>query len=255
MTSVRFLALTTVGLLSATLGTTAFAVDLKPKTFPLTVMGVKTAVPVTISFDANTDGDALALRVQGQASLKDIQDRALDIARAIPMPGGNCDRSGINPVVNSVDAASITPGDTTAIVAVSGQVTAWACTHPAGITVKTIAASDSVTLTVPVAMTITDGTQIGLKLAGPVAVTTGHALTKEAIDLLTGDISASITSQLATALNAGDARATLPTLPGLTATIEALQFAANGPELLVRASARARMSGEAFNSLLTLMSK
>ena len=66
MTSARILALTAGTLLSATLATSAPAVDLKPKAFPLTVLGVKVDVPVTISFDANTEGDALALRVRAK---------------------------------------------------------------------------------------------------------------------------------------------------------------------------------------------
>jgi hypothetical protein len=76
----------------------ASAIDLKSKVFPLTVLGVKVGVPVTISFDANTLGDALAVQVRAQASLKEAQDKALDIARAISVPRGNCDRNGVNPV-------------------------------------------------------------------------------------------------------------------------------------------------------------
>ena len=91
--------------------------------------------------------------------------------------------------------------------------------------------------------------------AGPVSVTSGHALTAEVANLLAGDINASITSQLANALNASEARAGLPDLPGLVANIQSAQFAGDGSELLVRAAGTARMSSEAFNSLLTLMSK
>jgi hypothetical protein len=109
MTSARILALTVSSLLCTTLTTSASAFDLKPKVFPLTVLGVKVDIPVTISFDANTEGDALALHVRAQANLKGAQDKALDIARAIPVPRGNCDRNGANPVVNSIDSASIAP--------------------------------------------------------------------------------------------------------------------------------------------------
>ena len=205
MTSARILALTAGTLLSATLATSAPAIDLKPKVFPLTVLGVKVDVPVTISFDANTEGDALALQVRAQASLKDVQDKALEIASAIPVPRGNCDRNGVNPVVNSIDGASIASAGTTAVVTISGHVTAWLCEHPLGATIKTISASDSVILTAPVEITVIDQKQIGLKLAGPASVTTGHALTEEVANLLAGDISASITSQLANALNASEA--------------------------------------------------
>jgi hypothetical protein len=157
--------------------------------------------------------------------------------------------------VNSIDGASIASAGTTAVVTISGHVTAWLYEHPLGATIKTISASDSVTLTAPVEITVIDQKQIGLKLAGPASVTTGHALTEEVANLLAGDISASITSQLANALDASEARASLPNLPGLVANIQSAQFAAEGSELLVRATGTARMSGDAFNSLLELMNK
>jgi predicted DNA-binding ribbon-helix-helix protein len=252
MTSAR-ISLTAVTVLTSALA--ASAIDLKPKVFPLTVLGVKVGVPVTISFDANTVGDALALQVRAQASLKEVQDKALEIARAIPVPRGNCDRNGVNPVVNSIDSASIAPAGTNVVVTIAGHVTAWVCAHPFGATVKTIAASDSVTLTATVQIIVIDQKQIGLQLASPVSVTTGDALTAEVANLLAGDIGASITSQLANALNASEARAGLPDLPGLVANIQSVQFAGEGPELMVRAAGSARMSSETFNSLLALMNK
>jgi hypothetical protein len=65
------------------------AIDLKPKAFPLAILGVRVTIPVTISFDAKTEGDRLALRVRAEGNLKDVQDKALDIARALPVPEGN----------------------------------------------------------------------------------------------------------------------------------------------------------------------
>ena len=53
------------------------------------------------------------------------------------------------------------------MVTLSGHVTAWVCEHPLGVTVKTIAASDSVTLAAPLEIIIIDQKQIGLQLAGP----------------------------------------------------------------------------------------
>jgi len=98
----------------------------------------------------------------GQASLKEVQEKALEIARVIPVPRGNCDRDGVNPVVNSIDSASIAPAGTNAVVTMSGHVTAWVCAHPLGATVKTIAASDSVTLTATLQISVIDQKQIGV---------------------------------------------------------------------------------------------
>ena len=132
MTSVQISTLFAGTLLAQMVATSATAIDLKPKIFPLTIVGVNVDVPVAISFDANTEDDALAVRVRAQASLKNIQDKALDIVRAIPVPRGNCDRNGVNPVVNSIDSASILPVGANVMVTLSGHVTAWVCEHPLG---------------------------------------------------------------------------------------------------------------------------
>jgi hypothetical protein len=231
----------------------AGAVTLKPKTFPLVILGVTIDIPVTISFDMKTDGDAVAIQLSAEANLKNLQDKALDIARALPVPKDNCDRTGINPVVNSIDSASINPAGDTAVATIGGHVTAWGCVKAAGI--KTEGPRDSVTITAPVRISIVGGKQIGLQLAAQVTVKTGNALTEEAVRLFAGDISASITSTLTNALNADQARAKLPSLPGLDGTINDAAFAADGGTLLIRAHGSARMTGETFNSLLDAMNK
>ena len=233
----------------------ASALDLLPKTFPLAVMGVKVGLPVSISFDANTVGDKLQLKVRAQASLKGVQDNALAIARAIPMPKGNCDREHINPVVNSIDSASITPSGTNAVVTISGRVTAWVCEHPFGATVKTILASDNVTITTPVRVVVVNQNQVGVQLAGPVTVRTGNALTAEVANLLAGDVNSLIAAQLAKALDASEARMKLPDMPGLEATIESAAFAAQGDQLLVRAAGTGLMTSEVFSKLLETINK
>jgi hypothetical protein len=231
------------------------AMELKPKPFPLMIFGVRVAIPVTISFDMQTAGDSLNLQLRAEGNLKDIQDKALEIARALPVPKGNCDREGVNPVVNSIDSASITPRDNTAVVAIAGRVTAWACAKVLGSSIKTETVSDSVALTAPVEILIVDGKQLRLKLASTVSVKTGNALTAEVANLLAGDISASITSALASALNANEARASVPNVPGLEVNIQNAQFAADGNVLLVRANGTARMSSESFSTFLGLLTK
>ena len=168
------------------------AVDLEPKSFPLTVLGVRIQIPVTVSFEAHTESELLLVQLKAQGSLEDLQKKAPDIARAIPVPKGNCDRNGVNPVVNSIDTASITPSADTAVISLKGKVTAWVCAHPAGLTVKTILASDDVELVARVQIIVIDPKRIGLKLVAPVSVTAAGALTTEAVNLLAGDISSSI---------------------------------------------------------------
>jgi hypothetical protein len=231
------------------------AVTLKPKSFPLTVLGITLDIPVSISFDMQTDGDAVVVKLSAEANLKNFQDRALDIARALPVPKGNCDRTGVNPVVNSIDSASINPAGDTAVITIGGHVTAWICLKPAGVTVKTEGPQDDVTITAPVRISIINGKQVGLQLAAAVTVKTGNALTEEAVHLFAGDMSAKITAALTNALNSDQARAKLPNLAGLDGSINDAAFAADGGTLLIRAHGNARMTGETFNSLLDSASK
>jgi hypothetical protein len=231
------------------------AIELGPKTFPLSVLGVRVEIPVTASVEARTEGDSLVVNLKAQGGLKNVQDKALQIAKTIPVPTGNCDKEGINPVVDSIDSATIAPSGNAAVIALKGHVTAWLCKHVLGQTVKTKIASDEVQLSASVEVVIIDQKRIGLKLASPVSVVTGSRLTDEAIKLLGVDASASITSALAKALDASEAQASVPAVPGLDATIQSATFATDGAALLIRAEAAAKMNSEAFNELLKLMSR
>jgi hypothetical protein len=242
-------------LLSLVCSKLANSVDLKPKIFPLKISGLPVEIPVHVSFEAHTEGDALVLQVRAQGELKDIQDKALDIARRLPVPRDNCAHDGVNVVVDSVDGASITPSGKTAIVTLSGHVTAWACAHLLNQQVKTHIASDSVRVSIPLEVVVLDQKQIGLKLAGTVLVTTANALTAEAVRLLAGDLNARVSAELSRVLDASDARATIPSLPGLDAAVEQAEFAQEGMNLILRANGTAKMTSAAFNTLLDFMSK
>jgi hypothetical protein len=231
------------------------AVDLEPKSFPLTVLGVGIQIPVNVSFEAHTEGDLLLVQLKARGNLADLQKNALNIARAIPVPKGNCDRNGVNPVVNSIDAASITPSADTAVISLKGRVTAWGCAHAAGITVKTILASDDVELVARVQIIVVDQKRIGLKLVAPVSVTAAGALTTEAVNLLAGDVSSSITASLQKSLDASEAQASFPNLPGFDPTIEHAAFTEDGPTLLVQADGSAKLTAATFSSLLASMSR
>jgi hypothetical protein len=221
----------------------------------LTILGVRVEIPVTISFGVNSEGNGVVVQARAEGNLSGVQNSALDIARAMPVPRDNCARAGVNPVVDSIDSASISPSNTAALVTITGHVTAWVCAHPLGGTVKTILASDSVGISIPVQIDVVDQRQIGLKLAGPASVTTGHALTGEAVSLLTDDLNGSVTAALAKALDANEARLSLPNLPGLDVTIANAVFAADGAALLVRANGAAHMDSDSFNELLTKLTQ
>ena len=245
--------------LAGTLVTGAFscaaAVTLKPKNLPLSVLGVQISVPVTVSFDAQTTNDHVILRLTVEGNLQDLQDKALTVARALPVPKGNCDRTGVNPVVNSIDMASIAPAEANANVTIGGHVTAWICSKIVGQTIKTTGPSDSVQLGAQIAIDVVDKNKVGLRLAGPATIKTGNALTKEAIDLLGINISDSITDALTNALDTSQAQAVFPSIQGVVVVISDATFAANGSTLLVRAHGTADMNSDSFSALLDALSK
>jgi len=233
----------------------AHAVDLKPKRFPLKILGVAVDIPVTISFDVQSNADALMMQVRALGDFRSVQDKALEIVRKMPVPRDNCARDGINVVVDSIDSTSITPSGKTAVVDLGGGVTVWGCAGLFGQKVKTIAFSDSVNISFPVEVVIVDQRQVGLRLAAPVSLKTGHRLTAEAARLLLGDLNAWLTAELSKILDAHDARAGIPPLSGLDATIERAEFAQNGTTLMLSAAGSGRMNGVAFNTLLELFTK
>jgi hypothetical protein len=58
-----------------------YALDVGPKSLPLTV-GVPVEIPVSGSLDVHTNATELAVEASATGDLREIQDRALDIARA-----------------------------------------------------------------------------------------------------------------------------------------------------------------------------
>jgi hypothetical protein len=230
--------------------------DVGPKVFLLKVVGISVEIPVSASLDVRTQSDALIAQISAVGDLKSLQDKALEISRALPLPKDNCARNGISVVVNSIDQASITPSGVAAVVTLSGHVTAWACKRNVPLVgdAKTELASDSVTASVRVELVVVDQNQIGLKLAGPLSITPGHTLTAEAARIFAGDFNALLEAQLSSALDASSARASVPSLAGLEATIEHAEFMDDGAKLTIRANGTAKMNSIAFNRILQFMS-
>lgn len=242
-----------VGLLMAAIGCmggAAHALDVGPENLPLTVAGVAVQIPVAGTLDVRTDADAMAVKASATGDLHAIQDQALAIARGLRLPHDPCAHKGLNVIVNSIDAAKITPVKATAVVDLSGHVTIWLCKKILGEMVKAEIASDSVAISAPVELFAPSPQAVGLRLAGPATLKTGDALTTQAASALVGDVNAALTVQLSKLLNADRARAALPPMPGLDARIESAAFAQDGAKLTVRASGRATMKSPAFAALL-----
>ena len=231
-------------------GFPARALDVGPKNIPLTVAGVPVEIPVTGSLDAHTDASRLALKATATGDLESIQDNALAIAQGIRLPKDNCARNGVNIVIKSVDAASITPVGAGAAVEISGHAAVWACTKMFGAPLKTRIAEDSFTVSGTVELFLPNPRTIALRLSGPAKLTTGHSITTEAADVFVHDINAALTAQLSKLLDAARARAAVPPLPGLEVDITSAAFAQRGSALTVHGSGRATMTSEAFTALL-----
>ncbi|MGA2043583.1 MAG: hypothetical protein ABSG83_09445 [Roseiarcus sp.] len=228
----------------------ARALDVGPKNLPLTVAGVAVQIPVAGSLDVHADDAAVMVEASATGDLVAIQDHALAIARGLRLAREPCAHKGLDVVVESIDAAKITPVEATAVVDLSGHVAIWLCKKILGEMVKAEIASDSVGISVPVELFIPDPRSVALRLAGPAKLKTGDALTTEAASALVGDVDAALTAQLSRLLDATRARAAVPPLPGLDVTIERAAFAQDGAKLTVRASGRAAMTAAAFARLL-----
>ena len=85
----------------------ASALDVGPKSLPLTVAGVAVEIPVAGSLDVHTTATAIALKATATGDLQSIQDHALAIARGLRLPRDKCKHKGLN-VVDSIDEATIT---------------------------------------------------------------------------------------------------------------------------------------------------
>lgn len=229
---------------------TAQALEVGPKNLPLIVAGVPVQIPVAGSIDVHTDADAITLKASATGDLRSIQDHALAIARGLKLPRDPCAHKNINVVVNSIDAATITPHDASAVVDLSGHVTIWLCKKILGTVLKTQIASDSVSISAPVELYVANPQAIALRLTGPATLKTGDPTTTEAAEALVGDINGALTTQLSKLLDTARARAAIPPLPGLDVTIERAAFAQDGPKLTVRASGHATMTSAAFASFL-----
>lgn len=228
----------------------ARALDIGPKDLPLTVAGVPVAIPVSGSLDVHTTASDIAIAASATGNLQAIQDHALEIARGLRLPHDACAHKGVSVVVNSVDAAAITPAGSSVVVELSGHVTVWACKKILGAALKTQIASDSVTIAAPVELYLPNPQTIALRLTGPATIKTGDPLTEEAASLFVGDVNAALNAQLSKLLDARRAQAMAPPMPGLDLTLEDAAFVQRGDSLTVRARGRARLTSEAFANLM-----
>ncbi|WP_158817621.1 hypothetical protein [Methylocapsa sp. S129] len=233
----------------------ARALDVGPKNLPLTVGGVPVQIPVAGSIDVHTDADAITLKASATGDLRSIQDHALAIARGLKLPRDPCAHKNVNIVVDSIDAATITPHDESAVVDLSGHVTVWLCKKILGTVLKTQIASDNVSISAPVELYVPNPQAVALRLTGPATLKTSDPAITEAASPFLGDVNGALTAQLSKLLDTARARAAVPPMPGLEVTIENATFAQDGPKLIVRANGRATMTSAAFASLLGFLGR
>ena len=228
----------------------ARALDIGPKSIPLTIAGVPVEIPLSGTFDAKTDSTALELKGSATGDLQAIQDNALAIAKAINLPHDNCARNGLNIVVKSIDGATIAPLHDGVAVEISGRAAVWACAKMLGEPLRSMIVEDSFVVIAPLELYLPNPQTVALRLTGPAKLKTGSSLTKEAAKLFVHDVNAALSAQIDKLLDMARARAAAPTLPGLDVHIASAAFGHKGSKLTVRASGKATMSSEAFTSLL-----
>ena len=233
----------------------ALALDVGPTSVPVKILDVPIDIMTTASIDIHTNADKLALEVSAVGDLKGLQDKALEIARRLPFPQDPCARKGANLVVNSIDAAHISPAGTAAVIEVSGHATAWGCAKMLGAKVKTEILSDTVTITIPLELYVPDPQQIALRVGGPVDVKTGNPQTAEAVSAVVGDLNGKLTAAIAKALDSSKARAAVPPIPGLDIHIEEASFAQDQDKLLVKTHLKGSATAEALGALTAMAAK
>ncbi|CAM5772706.1 hypothetical protein LMIY3S_03933 [Labrys miyagiensis] len=228
----------------------AQALDIGPQTVPVKILGITVDVPVTATLDMHTDADRMALNLAATGDLKDLQQKALDIARRLPLPDDACRRKGANMVVDSVDGAHIRADGDTAVLDISGQMTAWACAKVLGQKVKTKLATDTVSITVPVELYTPTPHEVALRVKGEAEIRTGHPETAQAASAILGDVNARLTSAIAKALESDKAHAVVPEIPGLDVNIDKANFAEDQGTLLVKTHVQGHATSDAVNGLL-----
>jgi hypothetical protein len=198
---------------------------------------------------------ASVIRVAVAGDLKGVQENALRIARGLPLPHDNCARNGPNVVIDSIDDASITPHGNAIVMSLSGHVTVWACAKVLKQKVKTPAASDQVTVSIPVELEVANNKQIRLKLSGTPTLATRSGVAGNGAQVFLGDVNARLAAELGKVLDIASARAMIPPLPGLDASIEEAHFVQKDSNITVQAKGTARMTNASLTSMLQLMNK
>ena len=179
----------------------------------------------------------------------------MEIARGVKWPRDPCKRAGLNVVVNSIDAASLTPANTKVLVDLTGHVTLWACAKVLGAGIKTKVIEDDVRIAAPVELYLPDRSSASLRLAGRATLETGQPRTREAAEMLIGDVDAALTAQLGKLLDSDKARAAAPPLPGLDLNLESASLGEEDGQWIVKARGRAKLSSSAFTALMGYLTK
>jgi hypothetical protein len=242
------------GLLAAALlcsaASGADALDVGPKVLPLTIAGIVVEIPVAGSTEVKANADVVALQASATGDLAAIQVHALEIARGMKFPRDPCAHKGVNIVVNSIDAATIAPRQTSAVVDLNGRVTVWLCKKILGALLRAEIASERVSISAPVELYLPSPQVIALRLSGRAILRANNRAIMEAANDFLGDIDAAFSAQLSKLLDSSRARATIPPLPGLDLAVDHAAFGQEGSKLIVRADGRATMTSAAFASLL-----
>jgi hypothetical protein len=238
------------GLVLGGLSLPAQALDIGPRSVPVKILGITVNIPVTASLDMHTDADRMALDLAATGDLQGLQDKALEIARKLPLPNDPCRRKGPNMVVDSVDSAHIRANGDAAVLDISGHMTAWVCAKVLGEEIKTKLAADTVAITIPVELYAPTPRQVALRVKGSAEIRTGNPDTLEAASAILGDVNARLTKAISKELASDKAQAVVPDIPGLEVRIDKAAFAEDQGKLLVKTHVEGHATSDAVNGLL-----
>ena len=102
------------------------AVPIGTVTVESDVVGTKVKIPVALDLHVATAPTGIALSVEAQLDMSDLQLKFDGILKAIPVPRDNCPGYGQH-LLPTVEAASLRPAGTTAVLNAKANVVIWDC--------------------------------------------------------------------------------------------------------------------------------
>lgn len=239
----------TVASLAFGLAGTALAIDIEPRPVVVTLFDVPVEMPVRATLTFVDAPGQLTVGVKVLANLAGLQSNFLAIAGRLPLPSDNCERHGVNPVVDSIDQASLAVDGKNALVSLSGRVTLWGCAEVFGSDVKTELDSSDVRIDFVVSAASGEDGAVRLVLVGSPTASFGNDAAKALAALFSEKVKSLLGDALSSALDATEIA--LPAVDGASLKVVSAEFGAAGEQLTVTIEATASATSVGLGHIIS----